>query len=56
MNFTEYKSTINCIESCEPCEGWNFDRMLTLLNNVVLKLDALEAHVDDGLDKIDSKL
>lgn len=56
MDFKEYKSTINQIESCEPCEGWTFDRMVTLLENVVLKLDDIEKHVDEGVDRITEKL
>ena len=52
MNFAEYKSNINIISDCKPVDGWDFERILTLLKDIVLDLDAIEAHVDDGIDKI----
>lgn len=56
MNFKEYKSTINLIESCTPVDGWSFDRMITLLEDVVLKLDHVEKQVDDAVDRINESL
>ncbi len=56
MDFKSYKSTINRIESCDPVEGWDFTRMLTLLENVVIKFEVIERHVDEGVSKITEKL
>lgn len=56
MDFKEFKNTINLIGSCDPVEGWDFNRMITLLENVVLKLDDIEKHVDEGVDRITEKL
>lgn len=52
MNFTEYKHLIDITASAEPVDGWDFDRMITLLQNVVLDLDKIQKHVDDGVDNI----
>lgn len=52
MNFTEYKNTINQVASCKPVDGWSFERMITLLDDVVLKCDEIEKHVDEGVDRL----
>jgi hypothetical protein len=52
MTWDEYKQTINMIESCKPVDEWPFDRMITLLGDVVLKLD----QVDDAVDRISEAL
>lgn len=54
MNFKEYKSTINTISDCKPVDGWDFERILTLLKDIVLDLDAIQKHTDDGITKINS--
>lgn len=56
MNFADYKSNINIITDCKPVDGWDFERILTLLKDIVLDLDAVEAHVDNGIDKINDVL
>lgn len=56
MDFNTYKSNINMIQSCEPCDGWTFDRIITLFQDVVLKLDNIQVHVDEAVDKIEGKL
>ena len=53
MTFREFKSNINIISDCDELgEPYTFERFLTTLQNVVLKLDDIEAHVDNGIDKI----
>ena len=52
MDFKEFKSNINGIESADELEGWEFDRILTTLQNVVINLDKIQKHVDDGVSKI----
>lgn len=52
MNFQEYKHLIDITASATLAEGWDFDRMITLLQNVVLDLDKIQKHVDDGVGKI----
>ena len=49
--FREYKSFINQWQddALEPIEGKTWVELVTLLQ---LKLDAIEAHVDDGIDNI----
>lgn len=42
MTFDEYKQTINMISSCKPVDEWPFDRMITLLQDVVLESDDVE--------------
>lgn len=56
MTFTEFKNTINLIESCKPVDEWSFDRIITLLEDVVLKFDHVEKQVDDAVDRITEKL
>ena len=56
MTFEEYKQTINLIESCKPVDDWPFDRMITLLGDVVLELDHVEKQVDDAVDRISGAL
>ena len=56
MNFDDYKRTINSVASCKPVEGWDFARMITLLEDVVLKLDHVEKQVDDAVDRITEAL
>lgn len=50
-SFKEYKDFINQWkdDAIEPIEGKTWLELVTLLR---LKLDAVEAHVDDGIDKI----
>jgi len=52
MNFKEFQSNINMIESADEFQGWEFDRILTTLQNVVINLDKIQKHVDDGIDNI----
>lgn len=55
MNFAEFKANINNITDCDELgEPYTFDRFLTTLQNVVLDLDKIQAHVDDGIDKINN--
>lgn len=56
MTFNEFKSDINIIESCEPKSGWNFEQILSLLENVVVDLDKIDCHVTEGVDRIIDKL
>lgn len=56
MNFADYKSNINIIADCKPVDGWDFERILTLLKDIVLDLDAIQKHTDDGIDKINDVL
>ncbi len=56
MNFNDFKRTINQVESCKCCDGWSFDRMITLLEDVVLKFDHVEKQVDDAVDRISEVL
>lgn len=50
-SFKDYKDFINSWkdDSIEPIEGKTWLSLVTLLR---LKLDAIEAHVDDGIDNI----
>jgi hypothetical protein len=50
-SFKEYKDFINQWQddAMEPIEGKTWVELVTLLR---LKLDDIEAHVDDGIDKI----
>ena len=50
-SFKEYKNWINQWKdnALEPIEGKTWVELVTLLR---LKLDDVEAHVDDGIDKI----
>ena len=52
MDFKEFQSNIDIIESAEELQGWEFDRMLTTLQNVVINLDKIQKHVDNGIDNI----
>lgn len=56
MTFEEFKSTINLIESATPSEGWEWGTVITLLGDVVLKLDHVEKQVDDAVDRISGAL
>ena len=57
MNFREFKSNINIISDCEELgEPYTFERFLTSLQNIVLDLDKIQAHVGDGVDKINNIL
>lgn len=57
MTFREFKSNINIIADCEELgEPYTFERFLTTLQNIVLDLDKIQAHVGDGVDKINSIL
>lgn len=51
--FRDYKDFINQWndDALEPIEGRTWIELVTLLR---LKLDVIEAHVDDGIDKINS--
>lgn len=51
--FKEYKDFITQWkdDAIEPIEGKTWTELVTLLR---LKLDAVEAHVDDGIDKINN--
>lgn len=53
--FREYKDFINQWndDSLEPIEGKTWRELVTLLR---LKLDDIEAHVDEGVTKIEEKL
>ena len=53
--FKEYKDFINQWQddALEPIEGKTWVELVTLLQ---LKLDAIEAHVDNGVDIITNKL
>lgn len=53
--FRDYKDFINSWndDAIEPIEGKTWLELVTLLR---LKLDVIEAHVDDGIDKITSVL
>ena len=51
MNFKEFQSNIDVIESADELQGWEFDRFLTTLQNVMLNLDKIQKHVD-GVDEI----
>jgi hypothetical protein len=35
MTFKEFKNNVNIIESAEELQGWEFDRFLTTLQNVI---------------------
>lgn len=50
-SFKDYKDFINSWndDAIEPIEGKTWLELVTLLR---LKLDVIEAHVDDGIDKI----
>ena len=50
-SFKEYKNWINQWkdDALEPIEGKTWLELVTLLR---LKMDVIEAHVDDGIDKI----
>lgn len=52
--FRDYKDFINSWKdnAIEPIEGKTWFELVTLLR---LKMDAIEAHVDDGIDKINDK-
>lgn len=54
-SFKDYKDFINQWkdDALEPIEGKTWVELVTLLR---LKLDDVEAHVDDGIDKINSVL
>ena len=52
MTFKEFQSNIDTIESADELQGWEFDRILTTLQNVVINLDKIQKHVDDGIDNI----
>lgn len=52
MTFKDFQSNINMIKSADELQGWEFDRILTTLQNVVINLDKIQKHVDDGIDKI----
>ena len=49
--FRDYKDFINSWKdnAIEPIEGKSWMELVTLLR---LKMDVIEAHVDDGIDKI----
>ena len=46
MTFRDFKSNINIIADCEELQGWEFDKILTSLQNVVLDLDKIKGSVD----------
>lgn len=50
-SFKEYKNWINQWkdDALEPIDGRTWVELVTLLR---LKMDVIEAHVDDGIDKI----
>ena len=50
-SFKDYKDWINQWQddALEPIEGRTWIELITLLR---LKMDVIEAHVDDGVDKI----
>ena len=50
-SFKEYKNWINQWQddALQPIEGKTWVELVTLLR---LKMDVIEAHVDDGIDKI----
>lgn len=52
-NFKEYKEWINQWQddALEPIEGKTWVELVTLLR---LKLDDVEAHVDNGVDRINA--
>lgn len=54
-SFKEYKEWINQWQddALEPIEGKTWVELVTLLQ---LKLDAIEAHVDNGISNITNKL
>ena len=52
MTFKEFQSNIAIIKSADELQGWEFDRFLTTLQNVVIDLDKIQKHVDDGIDNI----
>ena len=56
MNFKEFQSNINIIESADELQGWEFDRILTTLQNVVINLDKIQAHVEEGVDNLTNKI
>jgi hypothetical protein len=37
MTFKEFKSIVELIHDCEELTGWEFDRLLTTFQNVILK-------------------
>ena len=54
-SFKEYKEFINQWQddALEPIEGKTWVELVTLLR---LKLDAIEAHVDTGIDNLTNKI
>lgn len=56
MTFKEFKTNINIIESADELQGWEFDRFLTTLQNVVLDLDKIQSHINNGIDRINDIL
>lgn len=43
MTWEQFKENVNNISDAKPIEGWDYVRILTLLQDVVLDLDKIQS-------------